>query len=134
MRRLALPSMLLTALLAQTASAQLLFERVEGNRRTCYYKSDRTATASASASTERRSALSRRGDQPVAVRLDSWKTCPAAAPATPQQAQEAIPAFATLSAQSNTDGQNTCVYSYEGRDYYRPIAVGRTCPYTPNGF
>lgn len=134
MRPLALSTLLLAALLAQTASAQLLFERVEGNRRTCYYKPDRTSSATASASTERRGALLRKSDQPVAVRLDSWKTCPAAAPATPQQGQEAIPAFATLSAQSDTDGRNTCVYSYEGRDYYRPIAVGRTCPYTPNGF
>lgn len=134
MRLLAISVLCLTALMPRSASAQLLFERVEGNRRTCYYQPDRTVATTASASTERRGALGRRGETPIAVRLDSWKKCPATAPATPQQAQESIPAFATLSAQRDIEGKNTCVYTYEGRDYSRTMAIGRSCTYTPSGF
>jgi hypothetical protein len=123
------------------ASAQLLSERVEGNKRVCRYESSGLPTNArpldAPVLNSDTGAIARR-DAPRPreaereVRLEFWQLCPAIPPAELNR-PAAIPPLAHLRDKYRREGHLFCIYAYADRTYEVDRGSSLTCPYTPIG-
>lgn len=113
------------------AGAQLVSERVEGNRRLCTYRPSglptpiRTYTGSVDPGPR-----ATEPDQNRIVRLDSWQTCPRLYPAHLEK-RETVPPFAKLISSQRRSGEMFCVYRYLDRTYVVSRGTRLTCPVSP---
>lgn len=101
--------------LSSPAGAQLISQRVEGDRRICiYYGSDRLPN-----------------DQLVArqLTLGAGQDCPSTAPYHDPDAP--APGNAMLVRETQENGQRLCVYGQSGLEWWMPIPFAAHCAMTP---
>ncbi len=110
-RALLLSLCALGALWGQAASAQLVSERLQGNRRICVYATDAGPFT---------------GQEERAIAVSEVENCPSTPP--PQRSTGPLPTTAQLRSWDVEQGRRICTFEQGGEIWVRAVDISRSCP------